>query len=399
MPQAAGVWLTASRGYCVKAIILAGISALALGACTAMPAATPGMNAEAILAAPAQFRIVSDAEVAADQPTMATSGDVKTYVGDFLTWVVAPGRLIERSALFMTGEPPGMPEGADFNAIVEALAEEEHPAAMLIFSANDPAILLALADKGDPTAKLAVAMNNISTGSLQQKIDARDWLRSQSPANRDAAYALGQFLLSQIGGGDMMEFGVGGGGATPGEVREGAALLVEVAKAAPLDIMLQIGTLMGAHPGVDADVDGHARKILELVVAETDATPLPAPSFGDELEEGDMDAYLAYETKMGELAGAVEARVALAGLLAKGHGGPADIARATALYRSALEATQDYRAYEALIELGVDVSEFDALFAPPEDGEDWWNLEEPADPAEGAWEEEPEPAPPVHAPH
>jgi hypothetical protein len=139
--------------------------------------------------------------------------------------------------------------------------------------------------------------------------------------------------------------------------------------------MLQIGTMMGAHPGVDAAVDGHARKILELVVAETDATPIPMPSFGDELQEGDMDEYLAYEEKLGELSAAVEARVMLAGMLAKGLGGSADIERATALYRGALEATQDYRAYEALIELGVDVSEYDALFAPPEGGEDWWDLE------------------------
>ena len=374
----------------MKAIILAGISALALGACTAMPAAAPSANSEAILSAPAAFRIISSEDVAAGMPTMAASGDVKTYVSAFLTWIVEPGYLIERSALFMSGEPPAMPEGVDFNAIVGALAEEGHPAAMLIQSSAEPEGLTALAAKGDATAKLAVAMNDISVGSLQQKIDARDWLRSQAPTNRDAAFALGSFLLSQTPGGDMMY--MGGGAATPPEVREGAALLVGVAKAAPLDIMLQIGTLMGAHPGVDAGVDGHARKILELVVAETDATPLTAPSFGEELEEGDMEEYLAYETKLGELSAAVEARIMLAGMLAKGHGGPADIERATALYRGALEATQDYRAYEALIELGVDVSEYDALFAPPEGGEDWWDLQP-------GQEGEEEPAPPAHAPH
>lgn len=377
----------------MKAIILAGISALALGACTAMPAAAPGATSEAILAEPAQFRILSDAEVAAGMPAMSASADVKAYVAAFIDWVLEPGQLINRSALFMTGAPPEMPEGVDFNAIVEALAEEGHPGAKLIISSGEPDGLAALAASGDGTAALAVHMNNISAGSLQQKIDARDWLRSQAPTNKDAAFALGSFLLSQTENGDMMGMGFGSGGvATPGEVREGAALLLKVAEAAPLDIMLQIGTMMGAHPGVDAAVDGHARKILELVVAETDATPIPMPSFGDELQEGDMDEYLAYEEKLGELSAAVEARVMLAGMLAKGHGGPTDIERATALYRGALEATQDYRAYEALIELGVDVSEYDALFGPPEGGEDWWDLEP-------GQEGEEEPAPPAHAPH
>jgi TPR repeat protein len=400
MRHAAGVWLAAARGHCVKAIIFAGISALALGACTAMPSTAPVASPEAILAAPAQFRILTDAEVAAGQPTMAASGDVKTYVGDFLNWFLEPGHLIERSAMFASGSPPDMPEGVDFNAIVEALAEEGHPSAQLIITSGEPNGLAMLAEKGDATAKLAMNMNNIAMGSLQQKVDALTWFRAQAPTNRDAAFALGSTLLSQTGGGgDMMDFGIGGGAATPGEVREGAAALLKVAEAAPLDIMLQIGTMMAGHPGVDAAVDGHARKILELVVAATDATPLLAPDFGDDLDEGEMDQYLAYEMMMGELSAAVEARVLLAGMLAKGNGGPTDIAQATALYRSALDAMQDYRAYEGLIELGVDVSEYDALFTLPEGGEDWWNLEEPADPGDGEWAEEPEPAPPAHAPH
>lgn len=394
MRHAAGVWLTAFRGHRVKAIILAGISALALGACTAMPAAAPaGTNVEAILAAPAQFRILTDAEVAASQPTMATSGDVKAYVGDFLDWFLEPGHLIERSAMFATGSPPDMPEGVDFNAIVEALAEEGHAGAQLIFSSGEPEGLEMLAAKGDATALLALNMNNIAMGSLQQKVDALTWFRAQAPTNRDAAFALGSSLLSQGSGGGMMDFAMGSGAATPGEVREGAAALLKVAEAAPLDIMVQIGSLMGGHPGVDAAVDGHARKILELVVAKTDATAIDMPAIDFNDPDVDVSTYAEYETKLNALSSAVEARVMLAGMLAKGHGGPADVERATAYYRTAVEVLQDYRAYEALIELGVDVSEYDSLFAYPEGGEeDWWNFD-PEAPADGEWEEEPEIAP------
>lgn len=399
MRHAACVWLAATRGHCVKAIILVGISALALGACTSMPAAAPSPSPATVLTVPAQYRILSAEEATAGMPTLADSADAKAYVGAFLNWVLEPGHLINRSAQLMTGSPPDMPEGVDFFAIVDTLAQEGHPGALLMVNSGEPEGLEKLAASGNPTAQLAVHMTNIAGGSLQQKMDALTWFRAQAPTNRDAAFVLGSTLLSQTGAGDVMSLGIGGA-ATPGEVREGAALLLKAAEAAPLDIMLQIATLMGSHPGVDADVDGQARRILELVVAETDATPIPQPSFGDVPEDDDMDEYLEYEAKLGALGAAVEARIMLAGMLAKGHGGPADTERAIAYYRNALEATQDYRAYEALIDLGVNVGEYDDMFGPPP-GDDWWDFD-PEAPADDEWEEEPEvapeaaPAPPPH---
>lgn len=371
----------------MKAIILAGISALALGACTSMQS-SPAPAPEATLSAPVEFRIVPAEEIAASQPKLAAGGDVKAYVADFMTWVAEPGHLVERSVMLM-GEPPGLPAGTDVFVIIEELAKEGHPAAILMSDGEDNAGLLALAAKGDPTARLAVEMNNIAMGSLQQKVDALAWFRSQAPTNRDAAFALGTTLLSQSSG----DMGMGmsmSGAATPGEVREGAALLVGVAKASSLDIMTQIATLMGGHVGVDAAVDGHTRKILELVVSQTSMEPLPEPDFST-FDEDDMSAYAEYEAKLNAQQSSVSARVALAGMLRKGLGGAADADRAKLLYREALEVAQDYRAYEALTEMGVDVSEYDALFAEPAEGEDWWGLE----PEEGE-EPAPEPAPHQH---
>jgi TPR repeat protein len=372
----------------VKAIILAGISALALGACTSMQS-SPAPAPEATLSAPVEFRIVPAEEIAASQPKLAAGGNAKAYVADFMTWVAEPGHLVERSMMLMGGNPPDLPADADFFAIIEELAKEGHPAATLMSDSEDNAGLLALAAKGDPTAKLAVEMNNINVGSLQQKVDALAWFRSQAPTNRDAAFALGTTLLSQSSG----DMGMGmsmGGAATPAEVREGAALLVGVAKASSLDIMTQIATLMGGHVGVDTAVDGHTRKILELVVSKTTLEKLPEPDFSL-FDENDMSAYAEYEAKLNAQQSSVSARVALAGMLRNGLGGAADAERAKQLYREALEVAQDYRAYEALTEMGVDVSEYDALFAEPADGEDWWGLE----PEEGE-EPAPEPAPHQH---
>jgi hypothetical protein len=385
------------RGHCVKAIILAGISAFALAACTSVQS-PPALPPQATLSGPVQFRIVPAEEIAASQPKLAAGGDVKAFVADYMAWIAAPGHLVERSMLLMSGDPPGLPEGTDFMAIIEELANEGHPAATLMASNDDNSALLALAEKGDVTSKLAVEMNNISVGSLQQKVDALTWFRSQAPVNRDAAFALGTTLLSQSPSDMMMGMGMSmGGAATPGEVREGAALLVEVAKASSLDIMTQIGMMMSAHAGVDTAVDGHARKILELVVSETSIEALPELDLSS-MDESDMSAYAAYEQKMNELQSAVETRVALAGMLRKGQGGEVDTDRAKLLYRDALEVGQDYRAYEALSEMGVDVTEFDALFAEqaPE-GEDWWGLEgKPDEPWDGDRESVPAPEPAPH---
>ena len=382
--QSAGCY---PRGHCVKAIILAGISALALAACTSVQS-PPALAPEATLSAPVEFRILSSEEIAASQPRLAAGGDVKAYIGDYMTWIAEPGHLVERSMTLMSGDPPDLPADADFMAIIEELAKEGHPAATLMSDSEGNSALLALAAKGDTTAKLAVEMNNISMGSLQQKVDALTWFRSQAPTNRDAAFALGSTLLSQMSSDGMMGIATNGA-ATPAEVREGAALLVGVAKASSLDIMTQIASMMGAHAGVDAAVDGHTRRILELVVSETKVEPLPEPDFST--FEEDMSAYAEYESKMNALNSAVGVRVTLAGMLRNGQGGAADADRAKLLYREALEAGQDYRAYEALTEMGVDVSEYDALFAEPDtEGEDWWGLEpEGEEPA-------PEPAPHQH---
>lgn len=381
------------RGHCVKAIILAGISALALAACTSVQS-SPVLSPQATLSAPVEFRIVPVEEIAASRPRLAAGGDVKAFVADYMTWIAEPGHLVERSMLLMTDDLPDLPEGPDFMAIISELAEEGHPAATLMGDGANNDALRALADKGDLTAKLAVEMNNINVGSLQQKMDALAWFRSQAPVNRDAAFALGSTLLSQMPGEGMTGIGMGGA-ATPAEVREGAALLIGVASASSLDIMTQIALMMGAHAGVDTTVDGHTRKILELVVSETSAEPLPELDFSS-IDENDMSAYAEYEAKMNALSSAIEVRVALAGMLRNGQGGAADADRAKLLYRDALEAGQDFRAYEALSEMGVDVSDYDALFAEPSpDGEDWWDVV-PEGGDDGTGDPAPEPAPHQH---
>lgn len=369
----------------MKAFLLAGLSAVILGACASTQPPSARRNPEAILAESVTYRILSTEEILASEPKLAPGGDAKAYVASYLDWLAAPGHLMERSAMFTGGPPPGLPDDVDFEAILMALASEGHTAAMLMNEGDDIDSLVGLADKGDPTAKLAIEMTNISVGSLQQKVDALAWFRSQAPTNKDAAFALGTTLLSQASGGDDM-MGAFGGAATPGEVREGAAMLVEVARAAPLDVMVQIGTLMSMHAGVDAAVDKHARNILELVVSSTKAEAVPQPDFSS-LE--DPDVYARYDAQMTELSGAVESRIGLAGMLRAGLGGDADVERAKTLYREALVATQDYRAYQALAAMGVDVSEYDSLFlGPPDGGEDWWDLE-----PEGDVPDAPEPAP------
>lgn len=372
----------------MKAFLLAGLSAVILGACASTQPPSARRNPEAILAESVTYRILSTEEILASEPKLAPGGDAKAYVASYLDWLAAPGHLMERSAMFTGGPPPGLPDDVDFEAILMALASEGHTAAMLMNEGDDIDSLVGLADKGDPTAKLAIEMTNISVGSLQQKVDALAWFRSQAPTNKDAAFALGTTLLSQASGGDGMDgmMGAFGGAATPGEVREGAAMLVEVARAAPLDVMVQIGTLMSMHAGVDAAVDKHARNILELVVSSTKAEAVPQPDFSS-LE--DPDVYARYDAQMTELSGAVESRIGLAGMLRAGLGGDADVERAKTLYREALVAAQDYRAYQALAAMGVDVSEYDSLFlGPPDGGEDWWDLE-----PEGDVPDAPEPAP------
>ena len=373
-----------ARGLIVKAFFLAGISALALCACTTTPGAATAFAPLSVASAPSDFRIVPDAEILASRPALAPGGDVKAFVAAYLDWIFTPGHLVERSVL-SDMEPQGLPEDADFYAVIAELAEEGHPAALLMNAGDDPETPQKLADSGNYVAKLVLELDKLSAGSIQQKVDALGWFRAEAPKNNDAAFAFGTFLLTQGDGGDFM--GMSGLGApTPGEVREAAALLFRSAEAAPLDVSLQVASSFAPHVGVDAEIDTRLRKLLETVVGATSLAPLPEPNIAGMTDEQAMDAYAKYEAQMMEAASASGTHVSLAGMLHKGQGGPADIERAKVLYRGALDATQDYTAYTALTELGVDVSEYDALFAEPPSGDDWWGEDPEAVPA-------PEPAP------
>lgn len=378
-----------TRGLIVKAFFLAGISALALCACTTTPGAATAFAPLSVATAPSDFRIVPDAEILASRPALAPSGDVKAFVGAYLDWIFTPGHLVERSVL-SDMRPQGLPADADFYAVIAELAEEGHPAALLMNAGDDPDTPQKLADSGNYVARLILELDKLSAGSIQQKVDALGWFRAEAPKNSDAAFAFGTFLLTQ-GGGDFM--GMSGLGApTPGEVREAAALLFRSAEAAPLDVSLQVASSFATHAGVDAEIDTRLRKLLETVVAATSLAPLPEPNIEGMTDEQAMDAYATYEAQMMEVASASGAHVSLAGMLHKGQGGPADIESAKVLYRGALDATQDYTAYTALTELGVDVSEYDALFAEPA-GDDLWGEDPESVPAPDF---APEPAPAPH---
>lgn len=375
-----------TRGLILKAIFLAGISALALCACTTAPGAATTYAPLSVASAPSDFRIVPDAEILASRPALSPGGDAKAFVSAYLDWIFTPGHLVERSVL-SDMEPQGLPADADFYALVAELAEEGHPAALLMNAGDDPNAPQKLADSGNYVAKLVLELDKLSAGSIQQKVDALAWFRAEVPKNNDAAFALGTFLLTQ-GGSDFMGASALGA-ATPGEVREAAALLFRSAEAAPLDVSLQVASSFASHAGVDAEIDTRLRKLLETVVGATSLAPLPEPNIEGMTDEQAMDAYAKYEMQMMEAASASGAHVSLAGMLQKGQGGPTDIERAKALYRGALEATQDYTAYTALTELGVDVSEYDALFAEPPPADDFWGEDPEAAPAP-----EPAPAPP-----
>jgi len=376
-----------TRGRILKAFFLAGISALALCACTTTPGGVTGSYAPVSVAtAPSEFRIVPDAEVLASRPEFKPGGDAKAYVASYLDWIFTPGHLVERSVL-SDMEPEGLPEGGDFYAMIAELAEEGNPAALLMNAGDDPAAPQKLADSGNYVARLVIELDKISVGSIQQKVDALGWFRAEAPRNGDAGFAFGTFLLTQGGGGDFM--GMPSGGApTPGEVREGAALLFKSAQAAPLDVSLQAASVLGPHAGVDAEIDTRLRKLLEVVVGATSLTPIPQPDIEGMTDDQAMEAYGAYELKMSDMMGASVTRVSLASMLQKGQGGAVDLDRAKLLYREALDATQDMQAYTALGELGVDVSAYDHLFAAPPEGNDGWG-------------EEPEiaPEPPAAPPH
>jgi hypothetical protein len=150
--------------------------------------------------------------------------------------------------------------------------------------------------------------------------------------------------------------------ATEAEVREGVALLKHAARETSVEMMDQITAtlvLASGRPGAD---DAALRAMLETLVAATDATPIEAP---DSLE--DFTSMFESDSAFEQMLVAAGARTRLAKLLEEGTGGPADIGRAKAYYTEALKAAQDYEAYLGLQRLGVDVSEYDGVFAMPEE--------------------------------
>lgn len=360
-----------SWGRHLRHALIAGLSGLALAACGILGAPDAGSTQQQALPAPPDtFSLTPPAELTADMPHLTADGDRKAYAAAFIHWVLTPGHMIERSRMLGAGAPPDLDDAAEFSRLVRTLSEEGDVEAKIfrIIGSGDDIDLLMGSDH--PTAKFFLQTRRLHQGSLQQKIDALGWLRKEAATNRDAAFALGGFLIDQGASPEYLGPTVRML-ATPAEVAEGTRLLKTVAAHTTLESMVHIADLLQQTldtPAGDAVV---LRKLLELTVAATSPTPSDesvaisgiSQEFGD---TGGQDA--TYQ--------AASLRVALAELLESGKGGPADIERARALYMEALTATQDRDALRALKRLGVDVTAYepkdeDAGKPPARDGDGW----------------------------
>lgn len=351
--------------------LIAGLSALALCACGTFGALAAGTaQAQTSAAASDNFTLMSTAELTADMPHLAKGGDKKAYAANFIHWVLTPGHMIERSRMLGTGAPPDMDDASEFSRLVRTLSEEGNAEAKIfkiIGSGDDINVLMG---SDHPTAQFFLQTRRLHQGSLQQKIDALNWLRKEATTNRDAAFALGGFLIDQGASPEYLGPTVHLL-ATPAEVTEGTRLLKTVAAHTTLESMIHIADLLQQTLDTPSSDPVALRKLLEIAVTATSTTPpddnVPISDISQEFgDTGGQDA--TYQ--------AASLRVALAELLEAGKGGPKDVERAKAFYMEALKATQDRDALVGLKRLGVDVKAYepedeDAGKPPARDGDGW----------------------------
>ncbi len=351
--------------------LIAGISALALGACASL-GLPPGGPSQPQAVAPTSetFSLITDEELTADMPHLAAGGDAKAYTANFLHWILAPGHMIERSHMLATGAPPDLADPSAFSDLVRDLSDEGNAEATLfkvIGSAND---ISSLGISDLPIAQFFLQTRRLHQGSLFEKIDALAWLRREAATNKDAAFALGGFLIDQ-GASQQLQGSAARLLATPAEIAEGTRLLKGVAAHTTLESMMHIVDLLEDALSTSAGDPVALRRLLEITVAATSTTPADSGGASNEIAQefgGDAGLDATYE--------ASSLRVGLAELLEAGKGGPADLERAKALYMEALKATQDNGALKALKRLGVDVSAYempeDQVGAPRADRNDAW---------------------------
>ena len=360
---------TRSWGRHLRQALIAGISLLALGACTStdMSADT---SPQTLAPTSETFSLLTDAELTADMPHLAAGGDAKTYAASFIHWTLSPGHMIERSHMLATGAPPDLADPAEFSNLVRDLADEGNAEAILfkvIGSSNDVSVLSA---SQNPAAYFFLQTRRLHQGSLAEKIEALAWMRKEAATNKDAAFALGGFLIDQGASQDYQ-------GptprllATPPEIAEGTRLLKGVAAHTTLESMIHIADLLENTLDTPAADPVALRRMLEIAVAATSVTPVEGSTVSSGISQelgGDPGIDATYQ--------AVSLRIGLAELLETGRGGPADVERAKGLYLEAVKTTQDSGALKALKRLGVDVSAYetpdDAVDAKHVDRNDAW---------------------------
>ena len=294
-------------------------------------------------------------------------------MASFIHWVLTPGHMIERSSMLATGAPPDLADPSGFSSIVRGLSDEGNAEATLfktIGSANDIDVLSA---SEHPTARFFLQTRRLHQGSLVQKIDALAWLRKEAVTNKDAAFALGGFLIDQGAAQDSL----GGGAqllATSAEIAEGTHLLKGVAAHTTLESLAHIADLLEDALNTSAGDPVALRNLLEIAVAATSTTPTE-----DSVSSSSIAAELGGGGGGDATYQAAGLRVGLAELLETGRGGPADVERAKRLYLEALKATQDSDALKALKRLGEDVSAYETPEDPadqrPKTRDDGWEDE------------------------
>ncbi len=347
---------------------------LALGAC-ASSGVLEGMASQpqAQAARSETFSLVTQDELTRDMPHLTPEGDAKAYVASFIHWVLMPGHMVERSSMLATGAPPDLSDPREFSSIVRDLSDQGNSEATLFKVIGSASDMGALSANAHPTAQFFLQTRRLHQGSLFERIDALAWLRREAVTNKDAAFALGGFLIDQ--GATQDNLGVNARLlATPAEIAEGTRLLKGVAAHTTLESLAHIADLLADALNTPAGDPVALRNLLELTVAATSTTPAE-----------DNASFSSIALELGGGSGvdatyqAAGLRVGLAALLETGKGGPADVERAKGLYLEALKATEDNNALKALKRLGEDVSAYETPDEPadarPRARDDGWEDE------------------------
>jgi len=297
---------------------------LALGACTSI-GVPPGAASEPRAPTSETFSLMSDEELAAGMPHLQADSDAKTYTASFIHWLLTPGHVVERSHLLATGAPPDFADPGQFSGLVHNLSEEGNTEAVLFKAISSASEITVLSASQHPVAQFLLQTRRLHQGALLQKIEALSWLRKESITNKDAAFALGGFLIDQGASRDYL----GSSAqllATPTEIAEGTTLLKGVAAHTTLESLVHIADLLEDPLDTLAGDPAALRKMLKITVAATSTSLTDASNAPSGIPQG-----LGGAPGIDSIYQAASLRVALAELLEGGKGGPADVERAESL--------------------------------------------------------------------